>query len=286
MKCKKCGKNAITYLKPYRIALCKDCYVDFYKNLVRRSINRFKILKRGERILASVSGGKDSSAMASILKELGYDVELLYIDLGIGEYSKVSEKAVRDLARDLDLDLNVVRLKDYGFTISDVEISKVCSACGISKRYIMNRFARENDFDVVATGHTAEDVVVFYIKNIASGSKVWAEKLLPRVEGFDKFVTKVKPLYEMSEKENLLYVICKEIPHTLEECPHAPNPDWKEIVYEIERRKPGFVKNFVRGIVKEEKPMKIMHCKICGEVSSGEVCAFCKLRMKYCRSKA
>ena len=157
---------------------------------------------------------------------------------------------------------------------------KTCSACGTAKRYIMNRFARENSFEVVATGHTAEDIVSFYIKNVAGGAKVWAEKLMPRNEPFDeKIVARAKPLFEMSEKENILYVLVENIPYTPMECPHAPKPEWKEIVYEIERRKPGFTKNFLRGLVRPAEEFdKTGYCKICGEVASGEICAFCRLK--------
>ncbi len=285
MKCKKCGRKAVVNLKAYGISLCEKCYPEFYKNLVKRSIKRFRILNQHERVLVAVSGGKDSSAMAAVLKELGYDIELLYIDLGIGDYSKVSEKVVKDLSKNLGVKLNVVRLRDYGFTVDDVARRmrrKTCSACGTAKRYIMNRFARENSFEVVATGHTAEDVVSFYIKNVAGGTKVWAEKLMPRNDPFDeKIVARAKPLFEMSEKENMLYVLIETIPYTPMECPHAPEPEWKEIVYEIERRKPGFVKNFVRGLVRPaEEFEEIRYCKICGEVASGEICAFCRLKEK------
>jgi len=283
MKCKKCGRRAVANLRAYGTALCEKCYPEFYKNLVKRSIKRFGILRPEEKVLIAVSGGKDSSAMAAVLKELGYDAELLYIDLGIGNYSEESERVVKELSSNLDLSLNVVRLKDYGFTVDDVARKmrrKTCSACGTAKRYIMNRFARESGFDVVATGHTAEDIVSFYIKNVAGGTRVWAEKLMPRNEPFDeKIVTRAKPLFEVSEKENMLYVLVNDIPHTLMECPHAPRPEWKEIVYEIERKKPGFVKNFVRGLVRPaEEFEETKYCKICGEVASGDVCAFCRLR--------
>jgi len=286
MKCKKCGRKAVVNLKAYGLSLCEKCYPEFYKNLVKRSIKRFRILNQDERVLVAVSGGKDSSAMAAVLRELGYNIELLYIDLGIGEYSKVSEKVVKDLSKNLDVKLNVVRLRDYGFTVDDVARRmrrKTCSACGTAKRYIMNRFARENGFEVVATGHTAEDIVSFYLKNVAGGTKVWAEKLMPRNEPFDeKIVTRAKPLFEMSEKENMLYVLVENIPYTPMECPHAPEPEWKEIIYEIERRKPGFVKNFVRGLVRPaEEFEETKYCKICGEVASGEICAFCRLKEKF-----
>jgi len=283
MKCKKCGKKAIAHLKAYGIALCEECYSDFYIRLVKRSIKRYRIMKKNERVLAAVSGGKDSSAMAAVLKELGYDFEMLYIDLGIGEYSEESERTVKNLSEFLDVDLNIVRLKEYGFTISELRRKwrrKTCSGCGIAKRYIMNRFARENSFDVVATGHTVEDIVSFYLKNVAGGTKIWVEKLLPRNEPFDeKIVARAKPMFEISEKENMLFVLIRNIPFTMADCPYAPKPEWKEIIYEIERRKPGFSKNFVRGLLaKKHEFQEIRHCSVCGEISNSDICAFCRLR--------
>jgi len=282
MKCRKCGERAVASLRAYRISLCKDCYVDFYRRLVDRSIKKYKILKKDERILLAVSGGKDSSAMASVLRELGFEFEMLYVDLGIGDYSRESREKVEELSKRLSAELNVVELKDYGFTIPNLR-GRVCSVCGTAKRYILNRFARENNFDVVATGHTAEDMVSFYLKNIAGGQQFFAEKLIPRIEPFDaKVVTRARPLFEVSEKENMLYAIIKGLPFKSGECPYAPRPEWKEIVYDIELKKPGFVKSFVRGLVgRSEIRLETRYCSICGEISSGEICSFCKHRMKF-----
>lgn len=281
MRCKKCGKRAVVNLKAYRIALCSECYLDFYKEIVQRSIKKYKIFNENDRILVAVSGGKDSSAMAFVLKELGYDFEMLYIDLGIGNYSKESREKVEELAKIVEKSLHVIELRDYGFTIPEVS-GRVCSVCGIAKRYIMNRFAREKGFTVVATGHTAEDIVSFYLKNIAGGQKEYADKLLPRIDPFDKkVVARAKPIFEMSEKENMLFAIVRGLPFKSEECPYAPQPEWKEIVYEIERKKPGFVKNFVRGLISEaEIKLETRYCSICGEVCIGDVCSFCKIRRR------
>jgi len=286
MRCK-CGRKAVFHSKVYRITLCDKCYPKFYVELVKRSIKRYGIIRKSEKILACVSGGKDSSAMAYALKELGYNLELFHIDLGIGEYSKESLKSVEELAKSLDLNLNIVKLKDYGFTIDDVERKKVCSACGIAKRYLMNRFAREKGFDVVATAHTCEDIILFFIKNMLSGNIDYISKLKPRIDAFDKLVAKAKPLFERTEKENATLVLTLNIPFTPMECPHAPRDVWKEIIYDIELKKPGFKSNFVRGLIKLAKSVKVKsdwswtYCKECGEVSSSEVCAFCRYVKKF-----
>ncbi|MCX8172056.1 MAG: adenine nucleotide alpha hydrolase family protein [Archaeoglobaceae archaeon] len=286
MKCRKCDGKAVANLRAYRIALCANCYIEFYKKLVNRSISRHGIFRKDDRILLAVSGGKDSSAMASVLREIGYSFEMLHIDLGIGEYSVESRKKVEELAKLLSVKLNVVELKEYGFTISSVK-GRVCSACGIAKRYIMNRFARENGFTVVATGHTAEDLASFYLKNLAGNQMFFAEKLLPRIEPFDrKIVARARPLFEISEKENMLYAILKGLPFKSEECPYAPKQEWKEIVYDIELKKPGFVKNFIRGFaIKVEMPRETRYCSVCGEVSSDEICSFCKIRIRFSKFK-
>ncbi len=285
MKCK-CGRKAVFHSKVYRITLCDECYPKFYIELVRRSIKRYGIVKKSEKVLACVSGGKDSSAMAYALKELGYDLELFHIDLGISEYSKESLKSVEELAESLDLNLNVVKLKDYGFTIDDIERKKVCSACGIAKRYLMNRFARERGFDIIATAHTCEDIILFFIKNMLSGNIDYISKLKPRIDAFDKLVAKAKPLFERTEKENATLVLTLNIPFTPTECPHAPRDVWKEIIYDVELKKRGFKQNFVRAIAKlaesiRTEEWKVKHCKICGEVSNAEICSFCKLTKRF-----
>ncbi|MEM2175710.1 MAG: ATP-binding protein [Archaeoglobaceae archaeon] len=282
MKCSKCSNKAIANLRAYRIALCRECYIDFYRRMVERSIKKHGIFKKDDKILLAVSGGKDSAAMATVLKDIGFDFEILHIDLGIGEYSRDSRKKVEELSNLLDSKLNIVELKDYGFMISQVK-GRICSACGTAKRYIMNRFARENGFNVVATGHTAEDIASFYLKNTVAQQRDFSEKLLPRIEPFDvKVVARARPLFEISEKENLIFVILKNLPYKESECPYAPKADWKEIIYEIELKKPGFVKNFVRGLaLRAEANRETNYCRICGEVSSSEICSFCKIRMKF-----
>lgn len=291
MRCSRCKEKAIIYLKPYKIALCKNCYPNFYLNLVSRSIKRYKIIRRGEKVLACVSGGKDSSAMAFALKKLGYNIEILYIDLGIGEYSVRSRKVVEELAEEIDVPFHLVELSEYGFTIDDVDVKKVCSVCGTAKRYLMNRFARMNGFDIIATGHTVEDMILFFIKNVLSGGIEWIPKLIPRSEGFNGLVTRARPLFERSEKENMLFVLSLNIPFLIDECPYAPRNVWKEIVYDIEAKKPGFKRNFVKGLIKLAKSVKIderwnlRSCKVCGEPSSSEVCAFCRYVERFGRSR-
>ncbi len=291
LKCKFCGKPAIERLKQYRLSLCENCFVSFYERQVERTLKRYKVVRKGERVLACVSGGKDSSAMLAALKKLSknldFSVEALHIDLGIkkDDYSKKSLEVAEKVCRMLDVELSIVDVSEYGVSIESFGRKK-CAACGTVKRYVMNRFARENGFDCVSTGHSSDDIVAFFFRNWLSGNFDWSTKFLPRTEGFDKVVTRIRPLYFLSERENALYCVCSKIPFLSDSCPYSPDDEWKEIVYEIERRKPGFRRQFVTNLVKylkensEEKRGEFKYCKLCGEVTTSDVCAFCRLREK------
>jgi uncharacterized protein (TIGR00269 family) len=288
LKCRFCGKQAVERLRQYRLSLCRECYVKFYERQVERTLKKYRVVKPEEKVLACISGGKDSSAMLTVMSKLSrtlnFELEALFIDLNIKNYSEKSFNLVKKLCRNLDVNLNIVKTVDYGVDLNKVQRRKVCSACGTVKRYVMNRFARENGFDCVATGHTSDDIVAFFFKNWLSGNLRWSTKFLPRTDGFDKVVTKIRPLYLLSERENALYCICKGLPFMSENCPHAPERDeWKDIIYEIERKKPGFRRSFVTNLIRYltltfEDIQEYKYCKLCGEVTTSDICAFCKLR--------
>ncbi|NOY10870.1 MAG: adenine nucleotide alpha hydrolase family protein [Archaeoglobi archaeon] len=287
MKCKRCGRNAFEKFRG--TYYCRECLITKYEGAVESAIRRYRMIRKGERVLAALSGGKDSVAMLSSLrvlsKRIGFDVDAMFIDLGIGSYSRHSLEVSEKVAEMLDVRLHVVRLEDYGFTIDDVR-GKVCSVCGNAKRYIMNRFARENGYDAIATGHCAEDILANLFKNMYSGNMEWSEKQRPRMEGFDRIVTRVRPLYEMSERENMVYVLAKGLPFLNEECPNAPSTKWKEIVYEIERKVPGFRVSVLRNLARERRDREdeeFRYCRICGEITTSSVCQFCRNVKKYAR---
>ena len=51
---------------------------------------------KNSKILVAVSGGKDSMSLLDVLKNLGYNVTALYINLGIKGYSNNAKKVVED----------------------------------------------------------------------------------------------------------------------------------------------------------------------------------------------
>lgn len=57
--------------------------------------------------------------------------------------------------------------------IFKVSYRPLCSTCGMIKRYIFNKFAKENGFDKVAIGYCADFLIKFFFKNFESGYFDW-----------------------------------------------------------------------------------------------------------------
>src|SRR4029450_11954991 len=84
------------------------------------------------------------------------------------------------------------------------EVQKVtrrptCSACGLSKRYLMNRAALEHGYGVVATGHNLDDEAATLFGSVMH----WQTEALARQSPalgatHAKLVRRVKPLYRLS----------------------------------------------------------------------------------------
>ncbi len=269
MRCRKCENKAVINLRQYNLPLCREHFIERYWSTVRSTIERFKMFSHKSRILVAVSGGKDSLALWYILKKMGYDVAGLYINLGIenekGEdgYSNRSEYFCRKLSERINSPLIVRNVfEEFGAPAPLLDRRRApCSACGISKRHIMNEVALQGGFDVVATGHNLDDEVATLFSNTLRWDAGYLAKQYPVLPEDDGFVRKVKPLVFLTEKENLAFCLFEGIEFYHEECPFARDATsifFKKIWAEIEDRMPGTKLRFFREFLKfKEKYLNI-----------------------------
>jgi len=279
-----------------RIAVTKQG-VDLgsYRRRVFETIRRYRLVGMGDVIYVAVSGGKDSCAALSLLREYVEDyrvdaeVKALHINLGFG-YSPKLEEIVKRQAEALGVELHVAYAKDYLDILAASKASgrPICSVCGAVKRYIMNKVPRELGATKVATGHHMYDFLAYYFKNLAGQNHQWNFKILPKVEGRGLLLTKIRPLIFARPEENEAYCKSKGLPVNEVCCEYglcgAAHAEVVEMLRAARRRDPDFDLKLMRGVVDfntkfrpaEEEPVK--KCKICGEPTSGEVCTVCRLR--------
>jgi len=289
MKCKQCEKKAVIRLRAHHISLCREDFLAFVLNRVQRTIDKYKIFVPGERVLVAVSGGKDSLALFDILQRLGYAVEGLHIDMGIDGFSQRARNVVEDFLAKRDAPLHLHALgEEAGAGVPEIASQlqrPPCSLCGMMRRYVMNRFAREKGFTALATGHNLDDEGATLLGNVTSwqiGYLARQSPLLPSTH--PKLVTKAKPLALLAEREVLAYCLLRGIEFHEEQCPHskgATSRNHKEVLNLLEYYSPGSKIRFYQEFLKNQRIFSaieshaLQECSVCGSLTTRETCQFC-----------
>jgi uncharacterized protein (TIGR00269 family) len=292
MKCRKCGEPAVLELRRHNAAFCAPDFLEFFRNQVREAIRKHHMFTKDEPVLVAVSGGKDSLALWDVLIDEGYQTTGLHLDLGIFEYSVESRVKCEQFAAKRGVPLIVSAVGDEVGApvpvIKTVTRRPPCSGCGLSKRYLMNRVALERGMPVVATGHNLDDEAATLFGSVLH----WQTDALPRQSPalpstHPKLVRRVKPLYRLSERETAAFAFLRKIDYIVEECPFAAGATsitHKEILSRLEDASPGAKHNFLFGFLEKARPaferaeaVVLNECLRCGQVTTGTICAFCKL---------
>ena len=293
MKCRVCRGKAVIEVRRHHANFCKDHFIDHVRRQVERTIHDFKMFDHGHRLVLGVSGGKDSLALWDILSGLGYSVDGVYLHLGIGEYSSDSLRFSREFAETRGLSLQIVDLPDqYDFSVPEAAAAShrsPCSACGLSKRYILNQVADSAGYDVLVMGHNLDDEAATLFSNVLHWNTEYLGRQRPVLPATDQgLARKVKPLIRVAERESAAYAVLSGIDYEVEECPMAAGNTlnrYKEWLNRLEDQSPGIKAGFLFGFLERGaghftagEGLELNGCAFCGQPTTGEACAFCKLQ--------
>ena len=305
MQCSRCEKSGV--YKSIGQVYCKDHFLSYFETKVFKTIRKYKLYEKGDQICVAASGGKDSLALLYMTmlycKKYDIDYYALAIDEGIKEYRDHTLSDLKIFCKQYDIPLKIVSFKKkFGASLDEVQDKaindlnkKPCTVCGIFRRTLLNRTARDMKATKLATGHNLDDESQSFFMNTLLGNMRHNASLGP-VTGLNKnkkFVQRVKPLYFVLEKETRLFTFLRKFKVDFKECPNI-HLSFRAVVRDqlnqIEDKFPGakhkIVNSFleVLPLLKEhyrrEKPFS--YCNKCGDACSGETCNSCKLEDQLC----
>jgi uncharacterized protein (TIGR00269 family) len=295
-RCRLCGGRSNLFLSEHRLPLCKDCYPKWFLRITERTIEKWKMFDKNEKVLVAVSGGKDSIALWYSLSKLGYNTSAVHIVISETEYSLKSENFVKEISNIIKSPYHIIRIKnELGKDIDEIskELKREhCSLCSIIKRRLLNKFAFENNYDVVVTGHNLDDETASLLGNVLRWDLKYLLNQMPVLEKKDNFVKKAKPFIRFTDKEIKLFSQIEKLPFIDEKCPFSKGAHsilYKEVFEKIEKEMPPskwtFYSNFVKKIHKilldsKQKEENLNKCRICNYPSSKEICSFCRIKEK------
>lgn len=298
-KCRVCRAAAIIDLPRHNANFCAEHFLELCRRQVTKAIEKFDMLRRDDRVLVAVSGGKDSLAVWDVLTDLGYHADGLYVGLGIGAYSDTSGEFARRFAAERGLRLIEVSLRDqYGYdvpTAAKATRRAPCSACGTSKRHVFDKAALDGGYTVLVTGHNLDDEAAVLFGNTLRWDVEYLSRQLPVLPARSGFPKKVKPLIRLTEREMAAWCIVRGIDYIVEECPMAAGNKhlhYKAALNTIEAESPGSKASFYLNFLDKMAPVlaaanaaadsphgvaTLQECRSCGAPTTGEVCAFCSI---------
>lgn len=299
-KCLKCSKSV------YCSNLCRQHFMNYFEKKVVRTILKFKLFSKNDRIGVAVSGGKDSTTCLYVLKKLGYPVEAITVDALIGNYTKQNLENLRKVCKKYNIKLHEISFRDeFGMALCSIKMIahekglkySSCMICGVLRRYLLNKYAKKIGFDCICTGHNLDDEAQAFVMNVFRNDLGLAKRQGPvtgRGAGSSKeFVKRVKPLYLCTEKETTAYSKLMKFPVNYDDCPcreGAYRKEYAEMLDDFEKKFPptkhNIIQFFLRTIYqmkdsgnedKQDTEKMINTCSYCGEPCSKQVCKRCEI---------
>lgn len=258
---------------------------------IRGLMESHKLVERGEHVAVALSGGKDSvltlHVLSDLREELDFELTAITVDEGIEGYRGEGVLAARENARIRRVELIEKSFRDeFNFELEDVleGFRSPCIPCGVFRRWILNRTAREIGASKIATGHNMDDEVQSFIMSLARGDVRKFSKFGPKLQRIHpRMVPRIKPLWSTPEEDVRLWAELNDVKFHSAPCPYSSRSmraGIRDFLNRIESDSPGVKEMIMKSLKVTFQPLAedygIGECSICGEPASGIKCKACE----------
>ena len=299
-----CGKEPAIFLHYAQKHLCEEHFIRMFDKRFRKTVSVHKMLRKGDRVAVGLSGGKDSTvllhSLAELKKDLPFEIVAITIDEGIEGYRARTLGIAKRECEKLGIEQAILRFDtETGKSLDEAMASGKtgkdddslstlpCTHCGVLRRHLLNKGARQARATKLALGHNLDDMAQTVLMNIMRNEPSRLARLNEPMTKSDRFVRRIRPLMLSPERENAIYAMLKGIDIEHVECPYARfafRGHVRKMLNETEVRYPGTKFKVVNALFSMEEGLRakfgknasLRECPSCGEPCSGSMCMFCK----------
>lgn len=192
-------KEGIDISKQVELSIRKKYRKDIWCRFTK-AINRYELVKEGDRIAVCISGGKDSMLMAKLFQELtlhnkfSFEVKFIVMDPG---YSDANRKAIENNAKILNVPITVFE-SDIFESVVNIEKSP-CYLCARMRRGHLYSFAKEMGCNKIALGHHYDDVIETILMGMMYGAQI--QTMMPKLHSTNfEGMELIRPMYLIREE--------------------------------------------------------------------------------------
>ena len=232
-----------TILKQEKIPL-KGIVKQAYKGM-GRAISDYDMLRDGDRILVSVSGGADS---LSLLKLFQMRKERVPIDFEIigcfvnTSFIKIDKGVLIDHFQSCGIEYAVEKLDldDQGMN---------CFWCSWNRRKVLFNTARKLNCNKIALGHNLDDIIETTLMNLFFRGEIGTAP--PALDLFGGEIKIIRPLCYLEKKDIFDFASQLNLPVTHYECDYGKDSKrelMKTMIKELAKQSPFIKKNIFRAL--------------------------------------
>ena len=189
--------------------------------LTGKGINRHSMIKANDSLLLSISGGKDSLALALALSirlrwlPITYTMRAVMINWVEHPIEITARQTLEEFFSALSIPLVILDEPQYPSSFKD-EFN--CYLCSRNKRRILFTYAEEHAYKLIAMGHHLDDLVETTLLNLTCRAKF--DTMLPVQEFFSGKIHIIRPMIEVHEAVIKRLTDVYHLPAVKPVCPH------------------------------------------------------------------
>lgn len=219
-----------------------------------QAIADFDMIREGDKVMACLSGGKDSYALLDILLHLRSHAPIAFDIVAVNLDQKqpgFPEHVLPEYLTKLGVPFHIENQDTYSIVKRVIPEGKtMCSLCSRLRRGVLYRVAQELGATKIALGHHRDDILETFLLNMFYGGKL--KSMPPKLVSDDGRNVVIRPLAYCEESDLEAYAALRQfpiIPCTL--CGSQVNlkrKEMKAMLREWEKRQPGRVETILTSL--------------------------------------
>lgn len=166
-----------------------------------QGIQRYELVKEGDKIAVCISGGKDSMLLAKLMQELkrhgkvNFELEFLVMNPGYNEQNK---RKIIENAELLQIPIHMFETDIFNI-VSTVEETP-CYLCARMRRGYLYKNAQNLGCNKIALGHHFDDVIETILMGMLYGGQI--QTMMPKLHSTNfKGMELIRPMYLIKEED-------------------------------------------------------------------------------------
>lgn len=174
-------------------------------------INKYEMIKPGDKIAVCISGGKDSMLLAKCMQEIhrhgviDFDVKYLVMDPG---YNEANRQRIIENAELLNVPIHVFDTEIFDSVVNVQD--HPCYLCARMRRGYLYREAQRLGCNKIALGHHFDDVIETILMGMLYGAQI--QTMMPKLHSTNHpGMELIRPLYMVKEKDIIAWARHNEL---------------------------------------------------------------------------